>query len=347
MVLFGVLKDNLLTNRRQLHYRKYRLLAVMLFLSGAFTCCTPETKEKTKDTVQQPVAKRVTAPSFHADSAYFFIKKQADFGPRVPGTAAHAACATYLADQLKSYGLETMIQKGAVKTFDGKTFGLKNIIASYKPELKNRILICAHWDTRPWADEDEREGYADKPSDGANDGASGVGVALEIARQLQFSAPLIGIDFLFFDLEDYGDPEGDGKSWCLGSQYWAKNMHKPDYYANFGILLDMVGRANATFAKEEQSVSFASAVVNKIWKTAEQKGYSAFFVPEIRSHVGTDDHLFVNQAGIPCVNIIEYDHKAGGFGDYHHTQRDNMQLIDKTTLKAVGQTLLEVIYNEK
>lgn len=346
MALFGQLKNKRMNPLRSFHYRS-KLPAVMLFIATVLVCCKDEpVKDPQPPVYEEPVIKTVS-PSFNADSAYSFVQRQVDFGPRIPGSAAHTACASYLVDKLKSYGFETQIQKGTVETFDGKKFSLKNIIASFKPDASSRVLICSHWDTRPWADDENDEAYASKPFDGANDGASGVGIALEIARQIQATAPHAGVDLIFFDLEDYGDPDGDSKTWCLGSQYWAQNLHKPDYTANFGILLDMVGHTKAVFPKEEQSVSFASAAVDKIWKAADEKGYRNFFDPEIRSHVGMDDHIFVNQAGIPCVDIIEYDPQTGGFGDYHHTRKDNMQIIDKATLKAVGQTLLEVIYNEK
>jgi glutaminyl-peptide cyclotransferase len=317
--------------------------AGLLFLVF-IAACTSDGSKKTEVSSTAVETKRVVAPSFNADSAYSYIKTQVDFGPRVPGTLAHAKCADYLVAKLKATGFEVMVQNGTIQTFDKKQFNLKNIIASYKPELQSRILISSHWDTRPWADEDTKN--KDKPFDGANDGASGVGVAMEIARQISDSAPNVGVDIIFFDLEDYGT-SGQDNSWCLGSQYWAKNLHKPNYFANFGVLLDMVGGPNAIFPKEGNSMDLASFAVEKVWKAANTLGYSNYFIPQTKSFVGTDDHIFINQGGVPCIDIIEYNQVSGGFGDYHHTHADNMSLIDKNTLKAVGQTLLEVIYNEK
>jgi glutaminyl-peptide cyclotransferase len=362
MVQFGQLKDNTFSNspvsfikiikNNSIHinpipYRSVRQAAVMLFIWLFAASCQNQTKEQHSVPEQEnSIVKRVTPPSFNADSAYYFVKAQVDIGPRIPGTAAHSKCADYLTAKLKSFGFEVIVQKGTIQTYDGKKFSLKNIIASYRPELKSRVLICSHWDTRPWADEDKQDG--NKPFDGANDGASGVGVGLEVARQIRLSPPAVGVDIIFFDLEDYGETGGDDEtSWCLGSQYWSKNLHKPDYYANFGILLDMVGGAHAVFPKEEESVNNASAIVDKVWKTANSSGYGSYFSTQTRAYVGTDDHLYVNQAGIPCVDIIPFDEQNNGFGDFHHTHKDNMSIIDKTTLKAVGQTLLEVIYNEK
>ncbi|MDO9186209.1 MAG: M28 family peptidase [Bacteroidia bacterium] len=322
-------------------------ILLLFFVTTLFflASCRNETEQTTETVdIKNVGVKKVTAPDFNADSAYAYIKAQVDFGPRVPGTSSHAKCADYLVSKLKSYGLETIVQRGTVQTFDKKQFTLKNIIATFKPEAQSRILICSHWDTRPFADSDTKD--KDKPIDGANDGASGVGVALEIARQISTIQPNIGIDIIFFDLEDYGT-SGDNESWCLGSQFWAKNLHKTNYYANFGVLLDMVGGPNAIFPKESKSVEYASAAVDKVWKAASNIGYGNYFLSQTKEFVGVDDHIYVNQAGIPCIDIIEYNQATGGFGDYHHTHKDNISLIDKNTLKAVGQTLLEVIYNEK
>lgn len=322
-------------------FGRYKIGIVLLIFLAA---CTSESDKKTVVSTPSAEVKRVIAPAFDADSAYAYIKAQVDFGPRLPGTPAHAKCADYLVSELKAAGFEVMIQTGTVQTFDKKQFTLKNIIASYKPEAQSRILISSHWDTRPWADEDTKN--KDKPFDGANDGASGVGVALEIARQLHLFPANVGVDIVLFDLEDYGT-SGNDNSWCLGSQYWANNPHKPNYFANFGILLDMVGGPNAIFPKEQNSVDMASFAVDKVWKAANNLGYGNYFVPQTKDFVGVDDHIYINKGGVPCIDIIEYNQVSGGFGDYHHTHQDNMSLIDKNTLKAVGQTLLEVIYNEK
>lgn len=320
-----------------------------LFTASVFIVLATSCSHEPKETVTTPApaieVKKIPAPEFNADSAYFFVKAQVDFGPRIPGTTSHAKCADYLIAKLKSFGMNVSLQKGTVQTFDKKQFSLKNIIASFKPGLQSRIMICSHWDTRPWADSDTKE--PNKPFDGANDGPSGVAVGMEIARQINLKNPTIGVDVILFDLEDYGESGGDENTWCLGSQYWSKNIHTPNYAANFGILLDMVGGTNAVFPKESNSVELASSAVDKVWKTASDIGYENYFSSHTKSFVGIDDHIWVNKAGIPCIDIIEYNQASGGFGDYHHTHYDNMSIIDKNTLKAVGQTLLEVIYSEK
>jgi glutaminyl-peptide cyclotransferase len=318
-------------------------------LSG---CGETENSEKIK-VVEKPTVTYIKAPEFNADSAYYFIQKQIDFGYRVPNTASHAVCGDWLVAKFNQYNAQVIEQRFKKKAYDLTVLDLRNIIAIYNPDAKKRILLGAHWDTRHIADRDSSN--KDKPFDGANDGGSGVGVLLEIARQLSITAPNVGVDIILFDGEDYGQPDSDTRfpymenSWCFGSQYWAKNPHEKNYKAEFGILLDMVGARGARFAKEGVSRYYAPQEVEKIWRTAHRIGYSSFFwnhnSPEI-----IDDHLYVNRdAKIPMVDIIEYNPnplKGGYFGDYHHTHDDNMSIIDKATLKAVGQTVLEVIYNE-
>ncbi len=296
----------------------------------------------------------VEVPNFNEDSAYFFIQTQVKFGPRVPNTIAHQKAAEYFVEQFSKNGANVMIQEFESSTFDNHRLKLKNIIASYFPQMKKRILLAAHWDTRPFADKDLQK--KDTPFDGANDGASGVGVLLEIARVLANSkSPNVGIDIILFDGEDWGEkegmtsikpPQGQDSWWCLGSQYWTKNKHKKNYTASYGILLDMVGARRAQFYREEGSLEYASKTVEKVWNISTQIGYSDYF---IKQNVGgiTDDHVFVNQLSkIPMIDIVPYQAGIGFFGDYHHTTKDNMSLISKETLKAVGTTLLYVLYSE-
>ncbi|WP_194774921.1 M28 family peptidase [Pararhodonellum marinum] len=291
-------------------------------------------------------------PAFNADSAYAFIQKQVDFGPRVPNTAGHEATKNWLIEKLKGYKLEVQTQEFSEKTYDGQLWDLTNIIASYKPDAKKRILLAAHWDSRRIADKDSERLH--EPIEGANDGGSGVGVLLEIARVLAYENPKpdVGIDFIFFDGEDDGEPEHQDTRnrareywWCLGSQYWSTNLHERGYSAYFGILVDMVGGRGARFYKEGYSVRYAKNIVNKVWNYGHELGHSDFFQMRETAEL-VDDHLFVNKnAGIPMINIIEFSPDYG-FGHYHHTHADNMDMIDKRTLKAVGETVLFTIYQE-
>ena len=322
-----------------------------VFLSGIVSCSGGQSG-KSKVINQEPLQSFVV-PDFNADSAYHFIATQVAFGPRVPNTTEHIACANYLISKLENFGAEVIVQETKLRAFDNSILNIFNIIGQFQSEKNDRILLFAHWDTRPFADYDENEKLRDIPIDGANDGASGVGVLLEIARIIQNNPLHLGIDIIFFDAEDYGIPDHKNviykeDTWCLGSQYWGKNPHKINYYARFGILLDMVGAYNAQFYKEQYSIYFAKNLVDKIWDTASKIGYSQWFNQNTGGMI-TDDHVYVYQhLKIPCVNIIQHDPTTDThFGFYWHTHKDNMENIDKNTLKAVGQTILEVIYGEK
>jgi len=319
------------------------------FLSIIFVSCSASTKQKA-DT--QPV-KQTIVPQFDADSAYNYVHTQVNFGARVPNSKAHQSCLVYLVNEMKRFGAQVIEQKADLKAFDGTVLHATNIIASYQPELKSRVLLCAHWDCRPFCDHDPDPANYHKPVTGANDAASGVGVLMEVARQIQKEHPQIGIDILFLDAEDYGAPDfyqghKDEDSWCLGTQYWAKNPHVAGYKARYGILLDMVGAPGATFYKEQVSLMYAPDIVEKVWNKAQEMGFSAYFINQQGGAI-TDDHLYINRlAKIPCIDIIHTDLQSStGFASYWHTTHDTMQTIDKNTLKVVGQTLLGVIYNEQ
>ncbi|TND08672.1 MAG: peptidase, M28 family [Bacteroidetes bacterium] len=333
---------------QQIQKMKYLSLLILPFvlLLGCSSCNDdPVVKTDSTETVK---TFRVKGPAFSSDSAYGFIKTQVDFGPRVPGTPGHEKCAAYLEEKLKSYGLTVTVQEGDAMMLDRK-IRIKNIMGAYKPERKDRILLLAHWDTRMFADRDSTN--KDKPIDGANDGGSGVGVLLEMARIIREKDPNLGIDFLFVDAEDNGQhidtPEDQRKedTWCLGTQYWA--THKPAGYApKYGILLDMVGAKNAVFPREGTSLTYASWLVDKVWTAAAQLGYGSTFVND-RTGETTDDHLYINGvAGIPCIDIVHYDPIARDYMPCHHRHCDNMDNIDKNTLRIVGELLVDIIYNE-
>lgn len=301
---------------------------------------------------KHPKKERITAPPFNADSAYKFVAHQVNFGPRVPGSEAHSKCASWLASELKNYGADVTVQNFKTRTYDNVTRNGKNIIASFNPEVEKRILLMAHWDSRPFADHDENTELHNTPIDGANDGASGVGVLLEMARQFQFHSPKVGIDIVLFDLEDWGPPQEmqtyDEEYWGLGSQYWSKNPHEYGYSAAFGILLDMVGVENAEFRREYHSDREAKFVVDLVWDTASDMGYGSVFIDEPGGAI-TDDHYFVNKyAKIPSIDIIHLDpnSKNRSFFDHWHTINDNMEHVDKQSLQIVGDVLMTVVYNE-
>ena len=315
-----------------------KITLLYILLAALFTACgstggTSATNDATADTVAA-----ATRPPFDSDGALELTRQQCDFGPRVPGTPAHAKCADWLVATLQASCDTVMVQSATVQTARSGKVGIKNIVGVINPEASQRLLLLAHWDTRPWADNDPDEANHNKPVMGANDGASGVGVLLQLARQLKADRPALGIDILLVDAEDMGVNENE-ESWALGTQYWANHLHVEGYKALFGILLDMVGAADATFTREYYSVLNASGFVDLVWRNAAGSHF-------INSQGGaiTDDHLFVNRAGIPCIDIIDMrSDSETGFCPEWHTVSDTMDAISVATLGEVGQTLLNVI----
>ena len=313
-------------------------LGCLVFLVGLVSC-----------NKQAAVIER---PSFCSDSAYAYIERQMAFGPRVPNSAAHTQCAVWLIEQLRAFGAEVELQKGFMPDYRDNNQQIYNIIGHFNtPETASRprILLGAHYDTRPWCDEEESysERFYNVP--GANDGASGVGVLLEVARQLGARDSLLTpVDIIFFDVEDMGTPRfytGAERedTWCLGSQLWATNYSRQTLPINYqyGIVLDMVGAPDATFPREMYSTNYAANYQQKIWRAAQQLGYGALFNNQ-QSYPITDDHYYINYiAGIPCVDIIHYDiRNATGFASWWHTRQDDMQNISKSTLQAVGEVVM-------
>ncbi len=320
-----------------------------ILFAAAMISCSQTPSSSSAKVESQPV-KQQNVPAFDADSAWVFVENQVKFGPRVPNSEAHVACGNYLASELKRFGAQVYEQEATLTAYNGTQLKAKNIIGSYNPENSKRVLLFAHWDSRPYADHDKDPANHKKPIDGADDGASGVGVLLEMARQFSIKSPAIGIDIIFFDAEDYGTPEFvkeyKENTWCLGAQFWAKNPHVKGYKADFGILLDMVGAKNASFFKEATSMRYAPQVVEEVWSTARDLGYGKFFINAEGGAI-TDDHQYVILGrNIPCIDIIYTDPESdNGFGPHWHTQNDTMDNIDRETLKAVGQTVLQVVYN--
>lgn len=323
------------------------ILLLLLIIS-----CGNAKKTTTQATAEE---EKTVAPAFSADSAFLFCSMQCSFGPRTMNSEAHDKCEDWIAGKFEQYGMEVMRQKATLKLFDGTPVKATNIIASYRPEATERLLLCAHWDSRPWADNDPDSSNWRKPVIAANDGASGVAVLIEIARQISLGDSLtMGIDFICFDAEDSGIPQWSEQvetenNWALGSAYWAKNLHKEGYKARFGILLDMVGGQGAKFYKEGFSQQYASPIVEKVWTAASKCGFGSFF-PNADGGYITDDHVAVNEtAGIPTVDIIPYypDCPTSNFGPTWHTVNDDMDHIDRNTLEAVGKTVMHVICNER
>lgn len=322
------------------------LLLSVILVAASITACSSAKRGSSNPSEQSATDSTATAAIlFSADSAFSYVKAQCDFGPRVPGTDAHRRCGDYLAAHMEACGANVINQRTTLTTFDGTRLPARNIIAEFAPDSSRRILLLAHWDCRPWADSDPDPGRRNEPVMGANDAASGVAVLMELARVFAVEAPPVGVDLLLVDAEDWGTSNNE-ESWALGTQYWVKNPHRKDYRPQFGILLDMVGAAGAQFAKEYFSMAYAPSVISDVWTAALKSGYGNYFVASRGGGV-TDDHIFVNAAGIPCIDIIDYRTDAeSGFFPGWHTTADTPDCIDPSTLKAVGQTLVNFIYNQ-
>lgn len=288
--------------------------------------------------------------SICGDSAYRFVEEQLACGVRVPGSEGHATCVRYICGKLAQYDADTVVLNcGTVTAYDGTRLPATNIIGRYNTDATRRILLAAHYDTRPWADRDADEENRDKPIPGANDGASGVAVLLEVARNFSIKAPDVGVDIAFLDCEDYGNSGSDEDSgWCLGSKMWMESRpytaaDRPEY----GILLDMVGGRGARFHYEYHSISYAATATEKVWSEARRLGYGDIFIPEVGGGV-TDDHVVLIGAGIPTTDIIECNNSITGvFPASWHTLADDITNIDPATLHAVGTTVLNVVYKER
>lgn len=326
---------------------RYIQNAFLILLIAVFTIgCKSDSAKTTEADIPEKVIRR-KVPKFDNEKAYNNIEKQVAFGHRYPGTQAHKDLIKHLTAELTKYTDKVITQDFKVDFLDEKGVDATNIIGVVNPERKKRILLCAHFDTRKIAEKDEDPEMQDQPILGADDGGSGVGVLLEIARLVKENDIDVGVDFILFDAEDNGSTAGGNNSWCLGSAHWAKTPHVKDYEAEFGILLDLVGAKDAEFGKEQSSLESAGVYVNKIWTLAERMKFSNYFI-NFESGSVMDDHVnIINYRRIPMVDIINMSNlnDRKGFGHYHHTQKDNMEIIDKNTLRAVGKVVTATLYN--
>jgi len=326
-----------------------RLFPSMIFaVAVAFGACSSGSRTSV---AASTAADTAAVPAFNADSAFAMVKAQTDFGPRVPGTKASGECGQWLQQRLRQLGAENVkVQKATVTAYDGTRLPINNITAQINPSVIKRILILAHWDSRPWADNDPDPENRGLPIDGANDGASGVGVILELVRIMAQQPPEVGVDILFVDGEDYG-PHSSGSAdsedaWALGTQYWVSNPTLTVSDIRYAVLLDMVGGRDACFHREYFSDYYARDVNDKIWRSAARAGESSRFINSVGGAI-TDDHIYLNRAGVPAVDIIESRNpETGSFNPTWHTLADNLSNIDPATLGAVGNTILNLIYSE-
>ncbi len=290
----------------------------------------------------------VQRPTFDGESAMRYLVRQCEFGPRNPGSRGHAECLNYLTGELEKY-----CERVTHQTFEYKdkrdttlVFQGTNIFASINLQHKRRVALTAHWDTRPWADHDPDSSRRREPILGANDGASGVAILLEIARLLHDIPPPIGVDIILFDLEDYGESRFELfpdslNPYCIGSEYFAK--HNSTYFPEWAVNIDLVGDAQLDLPIEHYSYQNHKEIVNKVWNAAKDLKKPAFRVA-IEEAI-FDDHIPLQRIGIPAINIIDFNYPDDSHR-YWHTLQDTPDKCSPESLKQVGDVLIEVIFNE-
>ena len=274
-------------------------------------------------------------PTFNAQKAFAELVKQCDIGPRYPGSEGQIKCRDYLVTTLSRYADKVTTQPFPV-TFGrpAKTVEAYNVIAHFLPDKEERILLCAHWDTRPWADKDPDPRKRETPILGANDGASGVAVLLEVARLLHAQPPDVGVDIVLFDGEDAGT-EGSMQSWAQGSAYYARHLAPKDRQV-MGVLVDMIGDADLEILQEYNSKAYARPVVDRVWAIAKELGCTAF-KPLTGSSI-MHDHIPLLQVGVPCIDLIDLDYPPW------HTTADTPDKCSPASLDQVGRVLVRLVY---
>ena len=312
-------------------------------LASLILGCTgdqPQPKNESSTKVD-PTVTSPPIPSFSGDRAFSQLLKQVSFGPRNPNSQGHQACLDFFQTELGKLCDVVKLQPFVHVGYDGERLNLTNVVASFKPEAKARILLGAHWDTRPRAEQDENRARRNEPIIGANDAASGAAVLLEIASLLKQHPPPIGVDLVFFDGEDYGH-EGDTRNYLLGSRHFAKTK-SPDYLPRFGIVIDMIGDAFLEIPKEQHSLQYAHDIVELVWQKARQLGYPQF--ADIIGEAVTDDHLPLNEVGIKTIDLIDFNY-PDPTNRYWHTHQDTPDKCSAESLEAVGTVLTHIIYTQ-
>ena len=290
---------------------------------------------------------QVEVAPFSADSALAFVKGQLAFGNRIPGTPAWQRCGDWIAARMRQWCDTVVVQRFNATLWDGKSVPGTNIIASLRPQAAQRVILATHWDSRSWADHDPATDRQHQPVPGANDGASGAALLMEMARTMSQMPPKVGVDFIFFDVEDQGAPEWsevyDADTWCKGSQHWSRNPHVPFYRAVYGILFDMVGTLSPRFTKEHVSMYYAPGLTNKLWNAAAALGYGSIFVNQETDDI-LDDHYYVNRlAGIPMTDIVQNSGNISFF-EHWHTTTDDLNAVSPESLRTVATVAMKVIY---
>ena len=272
---------------------------------------------------------------FNADRAWDDLVNQVNAGPRVPAMPGHDAVREYMLRELRAVS-DRVDAQDFVWDVRGTELNMSNVFGVFGPDAPGKVVLAAHWDTRPWADQDPNPANRQTPIPGANDGASGVAVLLEVARVLQAAPPPIGVIILMLDGEDYG-PDIDAM--FLGSKYWAPRM-VPERPA-WGILLDMIGDRDLGIMREAQSQARAGMVNDRVWTAAQQLGRAEF--QNVMGGAILDDHVPILDQGVPMIDLIDFSYGPGH--RWWHTLEDTPDKCSPASLAAVGQVVLRTLYN--
>ncbi len=282
----------------------------------------------------------VYSPRFSGASAYELVKRQVAFGPRIPGSVGHRAMAGWVEEHLAERADTLIIQRFTHVTVDGDTLPLFNFLARFRVPGTRPVLLLAHWDTRPVSDNAADAADRERPVPGANDGASGTAILLELAGMLAEEAPPRSVDILLVDGEDYGD-FAVGLDVFLGSRHFAANMPE-GYDAEFGVLLDMVGDRDLDIYVEGHSNRLAPEVVDRVWSIAQRLGFGDVF-HRSTGYTMNDDHIPLNEAGIPTIDVIDFEYPDPA-NSYWHTPDDTPDKVSASSLGVVGAVMTRLIY---
>ena len=282
-------------------------------------------------------------PRFDENHAFSYLVAQCDFGPRNPGSDGYYACLDYLITELDQSANEIILQDFSYQERRyNKQYNLENIIARFNPDSEFQTIISAHWDTRPWADQEDLRQDRDQPIIGANDGASGVAILLELAKIMGENPPPIGVNLVFFDGEDLGIP-GENETYCQGSRFFAKNLPipRPDEAIN----LDMVGDKQLVLPIERYSLEYHPKLVRHLWDRAKDMGLDAF-IGRV-DYAIYDDHIPLNEiAGIPSIDLIDFKY-PNSYANFWHTMNDIPENCSEESLGQVGALMVDYIYNRE
>lgn len=272
---------------------------------------------------------------FEGARALAYVRRQLEFGPRVPGTTGHRQAGDWLVATLRASADTVVVQEWVHVTAAGDSLPMRNILARFRPASTERVLYVAHWDTRPVADKEPDPARRSLPIPGANDGGSGVAVLLGVADALAASPPSVGVDLLLVDGEDYGDFERD-RDVFIGSRWFADHLPSPGYRPLFGVVWDMVGDRALEIFQESNSVHAAPEVVARVWGAAAELGYRDVFVPQVKYAI-TDDHLPLVARGLRVIDVIDFDFPP------HHRLDDDLAAVSADALQVVGDVALTLV----